>query len=440
MFPSERIQRFACRSCCQHILVPSTGRKTSWSHCLQTLGSAHGVARVLGLFGSETIQIKGTILPCCSPSLIYPLLHLFLLPPASSLLLPLSLFLLSHSPILSRSIFFLPPTLIAFLYSSRTCHSTIALSDPVCLQITNQLLMSWQDKYCRVESLDIRGCHRLDSATISFVLANSPGLRKFVGVGLATIMVSALSVLAESCPNLTHLDLSCCSNVTGSGLSILAKGCPNLEYLGLRGFSTSQRFSHFTKADIPLLKLKHLDISSSQIGLLDLKHMKTENFPELGRLDMFFCSSVANMAVDYISQNFINLWYLDISMCLNVSDDGLTSIATSPLASTLQYLDIGGCNRVTERGIEVMALCCSQLRWLYIDDNNNVNDDCLQAIGGNMKHLKRVDFTHDTKVSDVGVAALAQGCPNLRYLTLTETQATLEGCQQMFGEGVKIKF
>eukprot|EP00003_Mantamonas_plastica_P008414 TRINITY_DN1736_c0_g1_i2.p1 TRINITY_DN1736_c0_g1~~TRINITY_DN1736_c0_g1_i2.p1 ORF type:complete len:390 (+),score=83.36 TRINITY_DN1736_c0_g1_i2:28-1197(+) len=307
-------------------------------------------------------------------------------------------------------------------------------------KITNQLLMSWQDKYCRVESLDIRGCHRLDSATISFVLANSPGLRKFVGVGLATIMVSALSVLAESCPNLTHLDLSCCSNVTGSGLSILAKGCPNLEYLGLRGFSTSQRFSHFTKADIPLLKLKHLDISSSQIGLLDLKHMKTENFPELGRLDMFFCSSVANMAVDYISQNFINLWYLDISMCLNVSDDGLTSIATSPLASTLQYLDIGGCNRVTERGIEVMALCCSQLRWLYIDDNNNVNDDCLQAIGGNMKHLKRVDFTHDTKVSDVGVAALAQGCPNLRYLTLTETQATLEGCQQMFGEGVKIKF
>eukprot|EP00003_Mantamonas_plastica_P008416 TRINITY_DN1736_c0_g1_i4.p2 TRINITY_DN1736_c0_g1~~TRINITY_DN1736_c0_g1_i4.p2 ORF type:complete len:213 (+),score=34.51 TRINITY_DN1736_c0_g1_i4:28-666(+) len=74
-------------------------------------------------------------------------------------------------------------------------------------KITNQLLMSWQDKYCRVESLDIRGCHRLDSATISFVLANSPGLRKFVGVGLATIMVSALSVLAESCPNLTHLDL-----------------------------------------------------------------------------------------------------------------------------------------------------------------------------------------------------------------------------------------
>ena len=40
-------------------------------------------------------------------------------------------------------------------------------------------------------------------------------------------------LVAAGCPNLQHLDLSCCGNVTDADLAAVAAGCPNLQYLDL---------------------------------------------------------------------------------------------------------------------------------------------------------------------------------------------------------------
>ena len=42
-------------------------------------------------------------------------------------------------------------------------------------------------------------------------------------------------LVAAGCPNLQHLSLKSCKNVTDGGLGAVASGCPNLQHLDLYG-------------------------------------------------------------------------------------------------------------------------------------------------------------------------------------------------------------
>ncbi|XP_042406315.1 F-box protein At3g58530-like isoform X3 [Zingiber officinale] len=110
----------------------------------------------------------------------------------------------------------------------------------------------------------------------------------------------------------------------------------------------------------------------------------------------------------------------------------------------LQHLNLNGCQKISDVGIEAITSCCPQLREFYLYWNvrltnvgithivrncrelrslnlsgcKNISDHCLHLIGDNCQKLQDLDITRCTKLTDRGLQQILLKCSLLQRLNL----------------------
>ncbi|XP_010493788.1 PREDICTED: EIN3-binding F-box protein 2 [Camelina sativa] len=209
------------------------------------------------------------------------------------------------------------------------------------------------------------------------------------------------------------------SNVTDAGLGAIAHGCPSLRVLSLW--------------NLPAVS----DVGVSEIA---------RSCPMIEKLDLSRCPGITDSGLVAIAENCVNLSDLTIDSCSGVGNEGLRAIARRCI--NLRSISIRSCPRIGDQGVAfLLAQAGSYLTKVKLQMLNvtgmslavlghygaAVTDLVLQGLQGvnekgfwvmgNAKGLKKLKYLSVVScrgMTDVGLEAVGNGCPDLKHVSLNK--------------------
>ncbi|XP_047349779.1 F-box/LRR-repeat protein 7-like isoform X1 [Vespa velutina] len=277
---------------------------------------------------------------------------------------------------------------------------------------------------------------------------------------------STLLIIGRFCHNLEIVDISGLE-ISSSGIELLARNCTNIKKLNL-GYSMHYS-THICDRDFIMLfemnkGLRYLNLYQINISGKCLNFLSSNAFEELvlnscdGIQELHFANALANLTslksllikdcicvtsriLEAIGKYCTNLkefeltrecLFLSVPICEDalqitqlvnleilrliqnvfINDDFLIVLASK--CRQLIYLDINGCQNVTDTGLQAVATL-PKLETLIISNLNKVT-----AIGlDNMCNIRQLECKSCISINDTGLAILIHVSPNLELLDLT---------------------
>ena len=269
---------------------------------------------------------------------------------------------------------------------------TVGFDFAGCALLTNQSLVSLS-RSTNIRILSLESCVQLDDMGLAYLLDVAERLEVVNFSGVTRISDEGLAVLFKSCQRL-------------QGISV--NNCPQLTYEVLHVGALHSR------------KLGTLHASCTQItdGGLSL-----------------ICSA--------LSSNHMRS--LDLSMCRDISDFGIMSVADS--CPNLKFLNLSGLSRISDAGARAICAKCWYLESLTLEDVFLLDDDAfryefsydgrIQADEHMLRHLVTLNLRDCVNVTDHGLQGLSErsrkiqtlilrGCDKITNLTLTHISNPFE--------------
>ncbi|KNC78736.1 hypothetical protein SARC_08841, partial [Sphaeroforma arctica JP610] len=110
-------------------------------------------------------------------------------------------------------------------------------------------------------------------------------------------------------------------------------------------------------------ELDHIDLfNCSQLTDSFLVHL-VKSFPAISFLGLSNCQSIGARGLAAIG-TLTSLEYLDIALMSNLDDKGLWELAGGCI--NLKVLDVSGCRRITDNGLSMLLLIKARLRCLRL--------------------------------------------------------------------------
>ncbi|GBP66154.1 hypothetical protein EVAR_83934_1 [Eumeta japonica] len=197
---------------------------------------------------------------------------------------------------------------------------------------------------------------------------------------------------------LEYVDLTDCVSVTDAGLCALLHTCPSLQYLYLR------RCTLVTDAGVRWIP----------------------SYCALKELSVSDCAGVTDFALYELAKLGPALRYLSVAKCIQVSDSGISTLARR--CYRLRYLNARGCCALGDDGVEAIAKGCSRLRALDLGATD-VGERGLQILARCCPNLKKLALRGCELITDEGLEAVAYYCRGLTQLNIQDTPVTARGCR-----------
>ena len=106
---------------------------------------------------------------------------------------------------------------------------------------------------------------------------------------------------------------------------------------------------------------------------------------------------------------------MDISWCEDVTDQGMSIIASS--CCSLQHLGLRQC-AASKLTLSTLADNCHLVSSLNIAGIDNLTDAALSSLAENMPMLRDIDASWNSSLSDTGISALLRCCSKLKKVVL----------------------
>ena len=153
--------------------------------------------------------------------------------------------------------------------------------------------------------------------------------------------------------------------------------------------------------------LEALCISNDTISLRKLKH-----------LSLAKTHRVSDQTVRLIPRTdcAATLQSVDLSWCSGATDKSVVEFSRCP---GLRELRLSHCRSVTRRSVRILAVRCPRLEVLDLNCINGMRDSLLEAIGQNCPYLKVLNIANGRSITDDGIEFIAEGCPRLEVLDLS---------------------
>ncbi|KAL5133220.1 F-box/LRR-repeat protein 3 [Glycine soja] len=261
-----------------------------------------------------------------------------------------------------------------------------------------------------LKRLDISGCQNISHVGLSKLTSISGGLEKLILADGSPVTLS----LADGLNKLSMLQsivLDGCP-VTSEGLRAIGNLCISLRELSL------SKCLGVTDEALSFLVSKHKDLRKLDITccrkITDVSIASIANScTGLTSLKMESCTLVPSEAFVLIGQKCHYLEELDLTDN-EIDDEGLMSISS---CSWLTSLKIGICLNITDRGLAYVGLRCSKLKELDLYRSTGVDDLGISAIAGGCPGLEMINTSYCTSITDRALIALSK-CSNLETLEI----------------------
>jgi hypothetical protein len=163
-------------------------------------------------------------------------------------------------------------------------------------------------------------------------------------------------------------------------------------------------------------------------------HLGRECMIDLARgLSLLESITIQNSSADQYSihavVNFLpQLRKLDLSFCTKVADTLVRAVArTHP---HLQSMNLMGCWRVTDRGLMGLSRFCKQLKTVSLFEMDSISDVGVRVLCNGCPMLEDVDVGACLQLSDEAFESLAS-LKHLKHLSAFSTSVTASGLQQL---------
>ena len=314
-------------------------------------------------------------------------------------------------------------------------------------QLEDQLFLM-MSACTRLERLTLAGCSNITDATLVKVFQNTPQLVAIDLTEVADISDATLFTLASNCPKAQGINLTGCKKISSNGVAELARRCKLLRRVKLYGCDNVE--------DEALLAL-------------------TEHCPSLLEVDLIHCPKISDKSVREIWSKSFQMRELRLAHCTDLTDNafpsargttgvpmlgtshshssrsGLVSTATfasesapisrgaSPgigaregglassssiggdLAQTrlfdhLRVLDLTSCTSISDDAVEGIVANVPRLKNLALTKCTRLTDEALYSIAKLGKNLHYLHLGHVSNITDRAVTHLARSCTRLRYI------------------------
>lgn len=109
---------------------------------------------------------------------------------------------------------------------------------------------------------------------------------------------------------------------------------------------------------------------------------------------------------------------LRLANCDRIDDDAFLSLPTTSSFDHLRILDLTSCTRLTDAAVQKIIDVAPRLRNLVLAKCRNITDTAVHAISRLGKNLHYVHLGHCGQITDEGVKKLVQSCSRIRYIDL----------------------
>jgi hypothetical protein len=314
------------------------------------------------------------------------------------------------------------------------CGETLtALDISHCAELTDLGVCCVAEVCPQLRSLRMAGLSRVSDRGVRAVCANCWGLEHLDVEDIFLLRDDAFWFSASydgrraanenMLVSLKHLNLSDCANLTDRGVEGLAERCRQMDVLVLRGCDkiTDTALRHLGDPSISTASSASM---SDTIHSLNLSYSTGITgpgvlalLPSCACLEELDLSGLANFVNDAFVQTMgrscPTLQKLTLQKCLLLSDAALCSLAEN---LWLEHLDVTGCHKLTDAGIEVLSEACNGLRSLALRRLKRVSDAAVFCVLRNCKGLQRLDVRDCPLVSAACAEEARSSKPTLAVL------------------------
>lgn len=183
------------------------------------------------------------------------------------------------------------------------------------------------------------------------------------------------------------------------------------------------------------LSLSHTDLVSLLLVSPFLYRTLLSSQPLCQSLNFRELNNAGNRLVAALSlPRYRHVKEINLEFARDVQDTHLILIKEKCFDSlrSLTSLNLNGCQKISDTGIEAITSCCPQLKTFSVYWNVRVTDTGILHTVKNCKHIVDLNISGCKNITDRGVQLVADNYPNLQSLNLTRcVKLTDEGLKQL---------
>ncbi|KAI0884079.1 RNI-like protein [Annulohypoxylon maeteangense] len=223
--------------------------------------------------------------------------------------------------------------------------------------------------------------------------------------------------LVRSNKHLLALDISGDVNVTEKSIIAIAESCHRLQGLNVSNCKQISNESLIQLAEscryIKRLKLNDCDQLNDAAVIAF-----ANNCPNILEIDLHQCVNIANEPVTALLSKGHSLREFRLVNCDLIDDGAFLSLPSNRIYEHLRILDLTSCTRLTDRAVERIIDVAPRLRNLILAKCSNITDAAVYAISRLGKNLHFIHLGHCRHITDDAVKRLVQSCNRIRYVDL----------------------
>ena len=307
-------------------------------------------------------------------------------------------------------------------------------------------------KLTTLRHIDLSSTQMSDKALLLILKSNGPQLTVLNVSNCIFLTPASIAKIATHCVLLETLDISRTS-VDDNCVARIVRACTRLTHINVHTIAAA--LSDATCALIGSNCKCLTFFESSDLTATGLISIAVGCSSTLSSLRLSGCDVVDNTAMIAVAEHCCNLTDLDVTDCDYIADTGLAAIATS--CTKLQRLLVSRTNAVSEGTIVKFAESSgAALRVMSLYHCVALTDAAVIAIAAHCPDLEALFLNRDAEknvksksktksksssvsISDAAIVHLAQRCPALRILDLsnhnlltnTGTTALAQGCPKL---------
>ncbi|RFU73517.1 f-box domain-containing [Trichoderma arundinaceum] len=228
---------------------------------------------------------------------------------------------------------------------------------------------------------------------------------------------TGLIALVENSSSLLALDISNDKYITERSIYAIATHCKRLQGLNISGCENISNESMLTLAQnckfIKRLKLNECAQLRDNAVLAFAEHC-----PNILEIDLHQCVHIGNGPITSLLAKGNCLRELRLANCDLIDDDAFLSLPPNQVYEHLRILDLTSCSRLTDAAVAKIIDAAPRLRNLLLSKCRNITDAAIHSISKLGKNLHYVHLGHCGQITDEGVIRLVRSCNRIRYIDL----------------------